>query len=788
MSYRLSKIIMHNFKLFTHAEIDFERKDLVVLDGPNGYGKTSTFDAIEYVITGTIRRVTENSNSSGNIGFSEDCLMKVPSDGSGTYVKGLFCDENGTKLIITRTLLKGENKKLNNPKQIKARTRTKIELHGELLEKDCEVDAANNRIEEIFGNHVISSYNQFYYISQEDRLAFLSKSDAERMREIKKLFGTEEEEELLQRLKKLKKKFKDLKDLLETDENTKISEKKEIDLPKTDGTHQIEYQNLLIGNTSNVMWNQEEPQILDREKLSEMQNAVREVGFFTRDFKDFWQERKNAWLRECKNKAEYLKRMLLLETYVPELDQLKEELNNHDTITKMIEGTLEEDPDYEKIAYQDLAEKLEIEVDLSKIQSLLEEINTSRKGAKKEDSIRSELTKLQNGLERARNKWLEQGLDDIEDNRCPFCGHGWESKEELEKGIQALKEVIENHKGASQKKLDEDLDKLKNLFLEHYQKPVQAFVERYRYLKDDVYQYIYHNWEHSKLEFKEFHDKCTEYEIDMSQWKLVKEDLGQWDHILKVGIAPYLQSQIAETTDEYQERALKYRYDIIFRDIYEEDKGKVKPLEQNVIDRKISYLEKQFYFSQGKRMERLTEEINTYRQRKEKVSNIIGTVESVEGMLDRKLKNYRRKMVRQLELPFYFYTGRILQNYPGGLGIKMTISGDDKIRFEATARKEHDVLYTLSSGQLSAVAIALALTLNKVYAQEKFRCVMIDDPIQTMDELNVSSFVEVLRNDFNDYQFILSTHEEDFSDYIRHKYQKYNLSNKPVTIQNVEQN
>lgn len=37
---------------------------------------------------------------------------------------------------------------------------------------------------------------------------------------------------------------------------------------------------------------------------------------------------------------------------------------------------------------------------------------------------------------------------------------------------------------------------------------------------------------------------------------------------------------------------------------------------------------------------------------------------------------------------------------------------------------------------------------------------LIDDPLQTMDDLNISSFIELLRNDFKDKQIILSTHEE----------------------------
>lgn len=57
---------------------------------------------------------------------------------------------------------------------------------------------------------------------------------------------------------------------------------------------------------------------------------------------------------------------------------------------------------------------------------------------------------------------------------------------------------------------------------------------------------------------------------------------------------------------------------------------------------------------------------------------------------------------------------------------------------------------------------------------------LIDDPFQSMDELNIASFVELLRTDFTNYQFIFSTHEPNFLDYIRYKLEKYGLTNKSI--------
>lgn len=96
--------------------------------------------------------------------------------------------------------------------------------------------------------------------------------------------------------------------------------------------------------------------------------------------------------------------------------------------------------------------------------------------------------------------------------------------------------------------------------------------------------------------------------------------------------------------------------------------------------------------------------------------------------------------------------------------------------------KEHDVLYTMSSGQLSAVLLSFSLALNKIYAGDGIKTILIDDPIQCMDDINMISFVELLRREFSDCQIILSTHEENFSNFIRYKFKKYGLVAQAITL------
>lgn len=74
MSVQIKRIYLENYKLFTSKSIEFEEY-LSVFDGPNGYGKTSIFDAIELLITGSIRRI-KDSSILGTIGYSTNFLAK----------------------------------------------------------------------------------------------------------------------------------------------------------------------------------------------------------------------------------------------------------------------------------------------------------------------------------------------------------------------------------------------------------------------------------------------------------------------------------------------------------------------------------------------------------------------------------------------------------------------------------------------------------------------------------------------------------------------------------------
>lgn len=777
---------MHNFKLFSHASVELKGQALTVLDGPNGYGKTTTFDAIEYILTGTVERIENSTNVNGNTSYDEDCLIKSSSDKSGTYVEGYFTDGN-QNLMIRRKIGNGEGRGKNNPRQIKSRTKTDITLDGKIIMEGAECEEANEKVTKLLDKKVIKFYNRYFYISQEDRLAFLKKNDADRMKEIEKQFGIEKEEAMLKKLGSARKKFSNFEKALETDIGNKKQEIKNVIIPEENEEKgkTIEYKKLL-DNDINIIWDKEFPQIIDVGKLSGMQQEVEGVGAFSRDFSTFCKEKKNIWIKQrWQNKTE-LKGMLFLHSQEEKKEDFFQQMREYREIQKMIQPLQEKTPLYAKVSYDKIAEILGFDVDLVQISQILKNVNTYQRNLKQEESVRNELLRLRTELVAARKKWIEFGIKEIEEEKCPLCGHPWDNPEQLEASIKALTFVLENNKGDNQKLLDEEIDKLKKIYIEQYQDNVEGYLKKHAYLDNEVCNEVYQLGEAFRTKYRSFSRDCKKYQIGLEEWVLDENTVHNADEVVDNFIKECLEKNLTEIAQEYEERKIKYDYVNIFKRIYNEKEERVKKLSEEEVKQKKEYLEQQFYLSQGKKRDRLNEELGKYEERKKTIHEICENLDEMIDVTKNKLRKYKRDMVKDLRLPFYLYTGRILQNYPGGLGVKLKMTGDDKIGFKASERDEHDVFYTFSSGQLSAVAIALTLTLNKVYAEDKFNCIMIDDPIQTMDELNISSFVELMRNDFSESQFIISTHEDDFSDYVRYKYQKYHLSNGYVTVRNLE--
>lgn len=786
MGFRLESLEMHNFKLFAHAVIDAENASLIMLDGPNGYGKTSTFDAMEYLFTGNVQRVSENGISKSNIVFDEDCLIKNPSDGTTAYVKGILYSGEKGRLEITRELREGRGVE-NNPSKIGERTSTTIVWNGEIICKDETVEKANKEIVHYIGESVLNYYNQFYYIAQEDRLRFLSKSESDRSREIQKLFGIQEEEDNYKKIDRALKIFQSMNKKYSKDVEAKTNDVQKLkeELEGKNNESHIQYKDLVGNEENSPVWNHKHPVIANQEKLMEMAECIRAVGMFSREIELYKKDMKNDWIKERIDDREKLKKYLYLNGHLNDMDALKENMQKYYDIERILKlaETENGDCDYEKYDYEKLKELLSLDLNLEQTSQIKEEIKSYRKNIKEEDEARDSIVKLQEKIKKEWEALLDKNYGELSDSKCPLCGQPYGNKSEVIQKLDTYRQVIENGKGDFQKLIDQKSIDLKKIYDSCCKERIEEYLKQNECYLNDACRQIYKNWNLVIGDHKEFCESGRNYAIPM-EYVIGEDAFDQADEIVNEFIK-VLEQNKSGLPDEYYSNKEKYQYKNVFSLNYNNQQDKVQYISTEDEHEKILYIEQEYYGSKRKTLSDQEDELEKLRKRASRIDGTEKNLKELKNKVKNDLGMYREKLVNQLKIPFYLYTGRILQNYQGGLGIWMNIIGGERIRFEAEGRQGHDILYTLSSGQLSAVAISIALTLNKIYAQDSIRCVFIDDPIQTMDELNVASFCEVLRTDFKEYQFILSTHEEDFSDYIRYKFEKYGLQNRTVDVQDL---
>ncbi|MBX3762455.1 hypothetical protein [Burkholderia cepacia] len=158
----------------------------------------------------------------------------------------------------------------------------------------------------------------------------------------------------------------------------------------------------------------------------------------------------------------------------------------------------------------------------------------------------------------------------------------------------------------------------------------------------------------------------------------------------------------------------------------------------------------------------------------EKVRRLRNTLEEVE-------RTYADHTISEIELIFHIYSGRLIQNYQRGLGLFIESRDGKQLRFVTAEKSDHDAVLAMSSGQISALSLAFFLSLNKVYAGVPL--ILIDDPSQSLDEVNVASLTDLLRCELKSRQLIVSSHEEDISSYMRYRFNKAGLSTRSLNMQ-----
>lgn len=770
---KIKRIEINNFKVFQNINIDFESSDLIVFDGPNGFGKTSIYDSIELLFTGKIRRF--------------DDLRGRLIDGRENFSEHPFlCDYSNGDISITIEFLKGDT--LHILERVAKRDELinsvdfsfyKLYLKDEFTSNEkIIIPNEEEFLTQILGSNYKQNFQFLNYIEQEDSLFLLRSQDKNRKQHISHLFNVYEFENKITIIDKLKNK---ISELCNSAKKTEIDELKE-SVKKIEDFLAKEFNNteyVKLFTEKEISWD-----LLEfNYQSNSYENLFNEDGIITRLkklvvnkvlFKSYIQNEKiNSLILDNQR----IENFLLYYKFLPQREALRNQKNENLNIITIIEDLSEFSIDNIK----DNSFEFELEDFDFMEEDLISDLSEGHKSLKDKFKELDELESIYSKIKESREKLVDniKNLKETEDietsGTCFLCGYNWDDIDDLLDNIEAQAVNLEEMTSLKSRVFDEELIKFKEDIILPIieilnQKIIEikvdlVFINKFLSLDDVFFNNIEKEFEIIDFDFKEYLNDILSSESVIDIEKItpklnslkVEIELDGIESYYKEFFAQYFENKFALLSSMeienliQKENYLKYKYSLLQN--------------ETLGTKKLELLNKEGKFNNAKTLEDNLKNLNsTYKK---------------------SLKEYQKKVIKDIEIIFHIYSGRIMQDFQGGLGL-FIYSDKDGIRFQTNPSKSFDAVFSMSSGQLSALIISFTLALHKKYSQNKI--ILIDDPVQTMDEINIAGFIELLRNEFYSNQLIISTHEDMASAFMRYKFKNYGLVQKRINLKSYSVN
>lgn len=738
MGYRIESIWINNFKFVKYsedelgAEINFQEANLVLLNGPNGYGKTTTFEAVELLLTGDIKS------------FNSTLLNR------GSLCKSILANDPSKDIKITAKLVNEKGNVLSIERRIDC--------------KDGCISTIRVNEEEYTENELFellkfnkSIFDIGMYISQKESLEFLEKKYGDRKSLISGIL--------------------DSSNILEKSEFIKNFEKKvKSKIEESEKAYKDEIENL-----TTIL-----KQLMDKEQS--MSNLPKEV-VYKRLFQDveygfdlekldynidyeIQVEPLNKIIGAIRNEGKYknTKRILLLEKVKSSVennlraiyyaDLIKSIKPNVDILSniKNIDKMLKERKYSDAVAIGKLAGipiKIitEIELSIRKYNKLLQDLKSNERE-------RSTFITNRNKLIELFNKNVEN--NNFNKNMCPLCGN---TSIELEKLFNITERALKENNTL----LEKDLSLIKGE-IDKYFEEIKFINEKAKLLNYKQYK-LYLELE--KLINIDISNLIEEKEV-MAEFSFTNKEgyiSGKFDSeysLFKLNI----EKEINRLGEKLSEKEIK-DYENLINKYY---RNGINHNEAD-INNKIAFIADKYSTGYSKQIsiekKKLQDKIIEYEKINKENKLAEETVREYRKKYDAAFKSYQTNLVENIKIPLYITSGKIIQNYPMGLGINVDIK-DNQVVFQ-TDCKEDDIFNYLSMGQLNGVALSIMLSVRStINFEDGLDLILIDDPLQSIDDISAFSFVDLLTDSFANSQVIMSTHESDKSDLLEYKYRQHN--------------
>lgn len=849
----IEKVRIKNFRNYLgEHEIDLSKK-ITILYGPNGFGKSSFFDAIEWCLTGTISRFSDNGEFGEKDVISHyvdlqnaECCVEI--DFLGNTLTRKFKVENSIPGYIQVKIITSDGK------EIKGREKVDQYLRHQYFKESNDTSLFGGLIKQ---SHILSQDQVTDFILRDDpKDRFNSLADIMGLKNV--LYMLDNVKEVLSKMKSKKAKLEDeianllpmiqmrKKDLLAIDSKkvTEFAEDLNV-LPKIDSIYES-----ISGLRTNFI-----NQINDVSNQLVLYKKFSDLGFKTlKEAKDKLENLEQSLksvdstidgLKKLKNRIISLQNKIsgrrdLFERTKKVNDDIKlkqsilnemgfeknfdvkvieTRLNEKRELLARLEYTISYRKEYGKLRKDRENHPIEIEELKRKANYLTKRISRIEKLLSKIEAL---LNDNENGVIVKLLENIRGIFEYIQENdtagHCPVCSsyHGENLIECVQNNLETNKDKLRENAAYTQKlisiksrmdnrlthterdlgRINSEINKL-TIQLNSARNRFQSIVENELF---DSNLFHVKSEEELNRENSEARTEINSLEKALTTFRMLQhsiqeltsltEEIGteKFDNLSDLSMRQVRLERAQNRVDniiskkQSSKNTIKQQYESLYKEVtlipnhvlVNELNSPIALLVPKLQERKTKLEEKLNYAVNFKQ----TVEHNN------KVSRDIKNLESQRDSLQINLDRYQDK-IKSIEM-FVQNAGALLgstakdflntphsaiQKYYRYLNPLPTTT---PVRFEGengelqvmvpVEKKENGALanaqYTLSSGQLNVLAIAIFLAINDSQRVSKLDFVAIDDPIQNMDDVNQFSICDVLGG--LNKQLIFSTHDFNF--------------------------
>lgn len=191
---KIKQLLIKNFKNIRDTRVIDFQDNVTLFVGPNGFGKTTIFDAIELSLTGKIRRIEESDYSDGRSSFSTPYFQNNPNE--DTFIELLLTNDEGSSLVVSSLYKSSLNSEGSNvPKfsfsKFKRRVRLDSVISAQPIEDFDDLD--ENDIQKVISQflgyesddyNLGDTFDLFHYIQQDETAYYLKQKEKDRKEQL----------------------------------------------------------------------------------------------------------------------------------------------------------------------------------------------------------------------------------------------------------------------------------------------------------------------------------------------------------------------------------------------------------------------------------------------------------------------------------------------------------------------------------------------------------------------------------------------------------------------------